>query len=304
MDAPSVEIRVRAVRPGPSLLRLRWTHEGRVLGERRLLGDLAVLHVPPGRVVVELLDERAPHDPRRQAPARRIVQARAGERHDVLLVLRRGASVRAEVRDHRGAPARFAEVEVLLADGSHRTARADGQGVVVVGGLHAGPVRLRARRRGRASAATSLTLRPGQAHPALLVLTRTAVEAPAGGPARLGGAVRGRVVDAADASPVPGARVELLDARGRVLARGRTDAAGVYVLGGDLPTSAGLTVRVRSGSDRAVVDTAVRRGVAVVPGRLTEVGALALPRSERRVVVGSPHPRGPVAGLRLPSLRV
>ena len=303
MDAPSVEIRVRAVRPGPSLLRLRWTHEGRVLGERRLLGSLAVLHVPPGRVVVELLDERAPHDPRRQAPARRTLEARAGERHDVLLGLCRGASLRTEVRDHRGAPARFAEVEVLLTDGSRRTARADGAGVAVIAGLHAGPVQVRARRRGRVSAATGLTLRPGQPLQALLVLTRAAGEVAPTGPTRLGGAVRGRVVDAEDGTAVARARVELVDARGQVLARGRTDAQGVYVLGGDLPTTSGLTVRVRSGADRAVVDTAARRGVAVTPGQLTELGALALPRSERRVVVGSPHPRGHAA-LRLPSLRV
>lgn len=297
-----VEVRIGIVRPGPSLLRLRWSADGRVLGERRLLGDRAVLHVPAGPLVLELVDDRAAHDPRRQAPARTTLRTAPGSRHDVRLVMRHGASVHATLRRADGSPDRFGRLEVLLADGSVRHGRADGDGEVVVAGLPAGAVRVSARSGDRVSTQVPVCLRAGEGVALDLRADLAALTPPSLVPAALGGAVAGRVLDAATRTPVRAARVELRDARGTLLARGRTDATGHYLLGGDLGSVAGASVVVRSGPDRAAVDRAVVRGVAVTGSGVTAAPETLLPRTPSRLP--ALHERGTVTALRLPSLRV
>lgn len=295
------QVRVVVLRPGTCGIRIRWSVEGRILGDRRVYDGAAILRVPVGPVAIEISDLRRDDDPDRLATTRGTITARAGWRSELTVHLQPGAVASGRVRSSAGAPVRFATVEAHLADGRTLTTRTDGRGEYLLAGLPAGLVRIGATRHGLASIHHPVHAVAGRAAWSELDLTLPVVPAPTMAPSGVGGALRGRAVDA-DGEPLSLALVEVRDARGEVVARGRADRRGHFLVGGHLPAAAGLTVVVRTGPDRIVVDRRVVRGVGSRPGRVTDLGAVVVQRSPQRDVVH--HPRTPARGMRLPAIRL
>lgn len=300
-DEPTC-VRVVVLRPGTCGIRIRWWSEGRILGDRRSFDVSTELLVPVGPVAIEVSDLRRADDPDRLATARGTVTTRSGWRSDLTVHLQPGAIVSGRVR--RGSdrsPARFATVQAVLPDGRTVSTRTDGRGEYLLAGLPGGLVRVGAERYGLASIHHPVHAVSGRACWAELDLALPVVPAPVLAPATVGGAVRGRAVDA-EGEALPLAVVEVRDARGLVLTRGRADRQGRFLVGGHLAALSGLTVSVRSGPDRIAVDRRDVRGIGARPGRITDLGDVVVPRSPQREVPR--HPRTPARGMRLPSIRV
>lgn len=295
-------VRVVVLRPGTCGIRIRWWSGGRILGDRRSFDVATDLRVPVGPVAIEISDLRRDDDPDRLATARGSVTTRAGWRSELTVHLQPGAIVSGRVRRSDLAPARFAEVAALLPDGRTVTTRTDGRGEYLLSGLPGGLVRVGAQRRGLTSIQQPVHAVAGRACWAELDLVLPVVPAPVLAPATLGGAVRGRVIDQ-DGEVLPLAVVEVRDARGTVLTRGRADRRGEFLVGGHLPAGSGLTVAVHSGPDRIVVDRREVRGVGARPGHVTDLGQVVVTRSPRPAAPHR-HPRTPARGMRLPSIRV
>lgn len=300
-------VRLRIARPAPCVVRLRWWSGGALVGEKRVHDATAALRLPAGRWSLEAVDDRVAEDPARLAAGAVEVDVRAGWRTDAEVALARGAVLVGNVRTGDGGWARWAAVEATYADGRVLRSRADGRGAFVLGGVGRGPLLLRATKGAHQSTPQLLDPPPGR-HPRLLLpLTEPLLgeSRPGDAEPRVGAAFRGTVVDPLSDQPAYAAVVELRDARGALLARTRTDHAGEFVVGGTLPPSSGLTLVVKSGPDRAVVDRVELRGLACGEARLVDVGRVDLlwgaraPRPARASL-----PRATAAALRLPATRV
>lgn len=300
-------VRVRLLPATPCVARVAWYAEGRLVGHRRLWHRETDLFLPAGRWVLEVTDDKAPHDPSRLAATRVAVTVRAGWRTTAEVVLERGAALSGSVTSASGERARFATVTATAADGRTFSVRADGRGDFTLAGLPAATVLVRATKGGWQSLPVLLEPTAGRHGGLALSLTETWSGVSRSGAAelRVGAAFTGRVVDRETGAAAYAAVVELRDARGTLLARTRADHSGRFVVGGDLPASSGLSLVVKSGPDRIAVDRRKLRGLACAEAQLVDLGSVTLPRSapaprpERHDL-----PRSSARALSLPSTRV
>lgn len=302
-------IALRLVRATPCVARVRWWGaDGRVVGDKRVHDATTLITVPAGTWHVEVGDDRSAHDPSRLASAHVEVQVRHGWRTAAQAPLLRGAVLTGSVRTADDDRARWAQVEASGPDGRLLRTRTDGLGVFTLAGLSPGTDVL-VSARSRWHQATPVLVRPtSEAGPRMVLrLSQPLLGAsrPGGTDPVVGGALRGVVLDADGERASYAAVVELRDARGSLLARTRTDREGRFVVGGDLPASAGLTVVVKSGPGDVVVDRVHLRGLSVGAGQLVDLGTVRITRAPRRP---RPHraslPRATAAALRLPSTRM
>ena len=306
---PGTGIDLRLVRARPCVARVRWwSADGRLAGDKRVHDATTLLRVPPGSWRVEVEDARSSHDPARLAPGRAHVEVRAGWRTAAEVRLAPGATVTGSVRTASDGRARQVLVEAATTDGTRVHTRSDALGVFTLAGLPRG-VDLLVGARSRWHQATPLLVRIGPAPAPRLVLRLAqpllGASRPGGVDPVVGGALRGLVLDADGERASYAAVVELRDARGTLLARTRSDREGRFVVGGDLPDRAGLTVVVKSGPGDVVVDRVHLRGLAVGAGQLVDLGTVRLTRSPRRPrPARASLPRASAASLRLPSTRV
>ncbi|CAB4706134.1 MAG: hypothetical protein F2667_06280 [Actinobacteria bacterium] len=300
-------VRLRLERSAPAVLRLRWYVDGVLVGEKRAHESTTLIRVPLERdehttCTIEIHDDRDVADRRRLMTTRTVVALRGGWTVEATAELARGASISGTVARADGL-ARFATVRAESADGVSVETRTDGRGEFTLAGLPAGPLVVSAAGRRLVSTPQVVPTVAGRPTWCTFVLSEPAPD-PAPAPMRVGGALRGTVVDRDGGEPEWAAIVEVRDSRGLLLARTRTDRNGTFVVGGSLARSAGLTLVVRSGPGRIAVDTAVRRGVSVGEGQLADVGTVRLPRTPRRAPLLPLHPRASTAAMRLPATRV
>lgn len=300
-------LRVRLLPAQPCVARVAWYADGRMVGSRRLWHRETDLFLPAGAWTLEVTDEKAPHDPSRLAATRVEVTVRAGWRTTTEVVLDRGAAVSGTVRDEDAVPARFATVTATAADGRTFSVRADGRGEFTLAGLPAVTHLVRATKGTWQSPPVLVEPQPGRTDTVELGLTErwTGVSRSGAAELRVGAAFTGVVLDPATGAPAYAAIVELRDARGTLLARGRADHSGRFVVGGDLVAASGLTLVVKSGPDRIAVDQKRLHGLSCNVAQLVDLGTVALPhalprpRPERRSL-----PRTDARALSLPSTRV
>ncbi|GHJ59032.1 hypothetical protein NOK12_15500 [Nocardioides sp. OK12] len=302
-------IALRLVRARPCVARVRWWGpDGRLGGDKRVHDATALVTVPAGTWLLDVEDDRSSHDPSRLAPARLEVQVRDGWRTAAQAHLLPGAVLTGSVRTAQDTRARWAEVEASGPGGTLVRTRTDGLGVFTLAGLGAGSDVL-VSARSRWHQATPVLARPTRPAGPRLVLRLAqpllGASRPGGTDPVVGGALRGVVLDADGERASYAAVVELRDARGSLLARTRTDRGGRFVVGGDLPAAAGLTVVVKSGPGDVVVDRVHLRGLAVGAGQLVDLGTVRMTRAARRPrPARASLPRATAAALRLPSTRV
>lgn len=300
-------VRLRLLAASTCVARVAWYADGRLVGQRRVWHRETDLFLPAGRWVLEVSDERSTSDPRRLATTRVEVLVRAGWRTTAEVALERGAVVRGFVADAAPRLARFATVTATSADGVTHEVRSDGLGGYTLSGLAAGSYLVRATKGSRQSAPVLLEVPAGDSCELDHVLSEdVAVGAHAAvAGLRIGAAFRGSVADATTGAPAYAALVELRDARGTLLARSRADHAGRFVIGGDLPASSGLSLVVKSGPDRAVVQRRVLRGLACGEAALVDVGTVVLPHAASAARPARHDlPRAGSAVMALPATRV
>lgn len=300
-------VRLRLLAASTCVARVAWYAEGRLVGHRRVWHRETDLFLPAGRWTLEVTDERSPADPTRLAATRVEVLVRAGWRTTTEVVLEHGAVLRGTVATAEEQRVRFATVSATAADGRVFTVRADGLGTFTLSGLPSTTYLVRASKGAWQSAPVLVEPQVGEPTEVRLHLVEPVTPVSRSGAAELvvGAAFTGRVVDPTTEAPAYAALVELRDARGTLLARSRAAHAGRFVVGGDLPPSSGLSLVVKSGPDRAVVDRRVLRGLACSEAALVDVGTVVLPRGVRP---GRPArsslPRAASAPMALPATRV
>ncbi len=300
-------IRLRLLAATPCVARVAWYAEGRLVGQRRLRHRQTDLVLPEGRWTLEVTDERSAHDPSRLAPTRVDVRVHAGSRTSADAVLARGAVLTGFVADAAPRLARYATVTAATGDGQSFSVRTDGLGAYTLAGLPEAAFLVRATQRTSRSAPTVVTPRAGEHHELDLVLTETSASGfrPGDADLRVGAAFTGVVLDQETATPAYAAIVEVRDPRGLLLGRTRTDHRGRFVVGGDLPASAGLTVVVKSGPDLIEVGERRLRGLGCREAQLVDLGDVTLPRARRRVrPARASLPRSNAAAMSLPATRV
>lgn len=299
-------VRLRLVTASTCVARVAWYAEGRLVGHRRVWHRETDLFLPAGRWTLEVTDERSVSDPTRLAATRVEVLVRPGWRTTTEVVLERGAVVRGFVAEAAPRLARFATVTATSADGRVHDVRSDGLGAYTLTGLAGGTYLVRAAKGPRLSPPVLLEVPSGGSCELDHVLSEHAAGSRAAATdLRVGAAFRGSVVDATTGEPAYAALVELRDARGTLLARSRADHQGRFVVGGDLPASSGLSLVVKSGPDRAVVDRRVLRGLSCGEAALVDLGAVVLPRGARPARPARHDlPRSGSAAMALPATRV
>lgn len=300
-------VRLRLLAASTCVARVAWYAEGRLVGHRRIWHRETDLFLPAGRWTLEVIDERSPADPTRLAATRVEVLVRAGWRTTTEVVLEHGAVLRGQVTTAEEQRVRFATVSATAADGRVFTVRADGLGTFTLSGLPSTTYLVRAHKGAWQSAPLLVEPQVGEPTEVRLRLVEPVTPVSRSGAAELvvGAAFTGRVVDPTTEAPAYAALVELRDARGTLLARSRADHAGRFVVGGDLPPSSGLSLVVKSGPDRAVVDRRVLRGLACSEAALVDVGTVVLPRGVRPGrAARSSLPRAASAPMALPATRV
>lgn len=298
-------LRVRLLPAQPCVARVAWYADGRLVGSRRLWHRETDLFLPAGTWTLEVTDEKSPHDPTRLAATRVEVTVRAGWRTTTEVVLDRGAAVSGTVRDASGARARFATVTATATDGRTSSVRADGRGAFTLAGLPALTHLVRATKGTWQSSSVLVEPEPGRSGGLELGLTERSTPRSGSTELTVGAAFTGRVLDPATGAAAYAAIVELRDARGTLLARGRADQGGRFIVGGDLGAASGLTLVVKSGPDRIAVGQKRLHGLSCATAQLVDVGTVALPpavprpRPERRRLA-----RTDARALSLPSTRV
>jgi hypothetical protein len=300
-------VRLRLVTASPCVARVAWYAQGRLVGHRRVWDRDTDLFLPAGRWTLEVTDERSAADPTRLASARVDVLVRAGWRTATEVVLDHGAVLRGQVTTAEEQRPRFATVTATAADGRAFTVRADGLGAFTLSGLPTTTYLVRATKGAWQSVPVLVEPRVGEPTEVALPLAEAAPPASRSGAAELqvGGAFTGHVVDPSTGAAAYAAVVELRDARGTLLARSRADHRGRFIVGGDLPASSGLSLVVKSGPDRAVVDRRVLRGLSCGEAALVDLGTVVLPRGahpQRPARHGLP--RSVSAPMALPATRV
>lgn len=300
-------VRVRLASAYACVARVEWWAEGRLVGQRRLRHRETDLVLPAGRWTLEVSDDRAAHDPARLAAARVEVDVRAGCVTTTDVVLDRGAVVSGFVAHTEPRLARFATVTATAADGRTFSVRTDGLGGWTLAGLPATTYLVHADKGSRQSAPVLVEPHAGEELELDLVLSeeRTRRDRSGAEGLQVGAAFRGTVVDAETGETAYAAIVEVRDARGTLLGRTRTDHAGRFVVGGDLPASSGLSVVVTSGPDRITVDRRQLRGLACREAQLVDLGTVTLQRSapQPRPARAS-LPRATAAAMARPATRV
>ncbi|CAB4772261.1 unannotated protein [freshwater metagenome] len=300
-------VRLRLLAASTCVARVAWYAEGRLVGHRRVWHEETDLFLPAGRWTLEVTDERSVADPTRLAATRVEVVVRAGWRTTTEVVLDRGAVLRGRVVTAEEQRARFATVTATAADGRVFTVRADGLGTLSLSGLPSTTYLVRATKGAWQSAPVLVEPQVGVPTEVALALAEPATPASRSGAAELvvGAAFTGTVVDPSTGAPAYAALVELRDARGTLLARSRADHSGRFVVGGDLPASSGLSLVVKSGPDRAVVDRRVLRGLACTEAALVDLGTVVLPHGARPPRPARHDlPRGGAVAMALPATRV
>ena len=300
-------VRLRLLAASTCVARVAWYAEGRLVGHRRVWHRETDLFLPAGRWTLEVTDERSLADPTRLADTRVEVLVRAGWRTTTEVVLDNGAVLRGRVETAEGQRVRFATISAAAAEGRVVTVRADGTGAFRLSGLPATTHLVRATKGAWQSAPVLVEPQVGEPTEVGLRLLEPVTPVSRSGAAELvvGGAFTGRVVDPTTGAPAYAALVELRDARGTLLARSRADHGGRFVVGGDLPASSGLSLVVKSGPDRAVVDRRVLRGLACSEAALVDVGTVVLPHGARPArPARTSLPRAGSAAMALPATRV
>lgn len=300
-------VRLRLLAASTCVARVAWYAEGRLVGHRRVWHRETDLFLPAGRWVLEVTDERSVADPTRLAATRLEVVVRAGWRTTTEVVLGRGAVLRGRVATAEEQRARFATVTATAADGRVFTVRADGLGAFTLAGLPTTTCLVRATKGAWQSVPVLVEPQVGVPTEVALGLVEPATPVSRSGAAELvvGAAFTGTVVDPSTGAPAYAALVELRDARGTLLARSRADHGGRFVVGGDLPASSGLSLVVKSGPDRAVVDRWVLRGLACAEAALVDLGTVVLPHGARPPRPARHDlPRGGAGAMALPTTRV